>query len=86
MSQRQVLCMLRALRNTTPTAAVAASVSVVAFACLSSSFSSAIMGAAESVPEATSVFDFEVEDAGGEVVSLDKYRGNVLLVVNVASK
>ncbi|XP_065216321.1 uncharacterized protein Gtpx isoform X2 [Planococcus citri] len=35
---------------------------------------------------AKSVHDFTVRDIKGEEVKLDKYKGNVLLVVNVASK
>ncbi|XP_062564663.1 uncharacterized protein LOC134227300 isoform X3 [Armigeres subalbatus] len=35
---------------------------------------------------AQSVYDFTVKDGQGENVSLDKYRGKVLLVVNIASK
>jgi len=33
-----------------------------------------------------SVYDFEVKSIRGETVSLSEYRGNVLLIVNVASK
>ena len=32
------------------------------------------------------VYDYSVDDIAGTTVKLDKYRGNVLLVVNVASK
>lgn len=35
---------------------------------------------------ATSVLDFEVKNIAGEDVKLSKYKGNVLLIVNVASK
>lgn len=35
---------------------------------------------------ATSVYDFTVNDIHGNPVSLEKYRGHVLLIVNVASK
>lgn len=35
---------------------------------------------------ASSIFDFEVEDIHGNKVSLDKYRGKVVLIVNVASQ
>ncbi len=38
----------------------------------------------EKQPE--SVYDFTVEDASGKPVSLDGYRGKVLLIVNTASK
>jgi len=33
-----------------------------------------------------SIFDFEATDIGGSKVALSKYKGNVVLVVNVASK
>ena len=33
-----------------------------------------------------SIYDFTVMDINGEEMSLDKYKGNVLLIVNVASK
>lgn len=35
---------------------------------------------------AQSVYDFNVKDIKGETVSLEKYRGHVLIIVNVASK
>jgi len=35
---------------------------------------------------ASSVYDFTVKDIKGEDVSLEKYRGNVLIIVNVASQ
>jgi glutathione peroxidase len=35
---------------------------------------------------AKSVFDFSVKDINGEDVSLEKYRGKFLLIVNVASQ
>lgn len=35
---------------------------------------------------ASSVYDFTVKDGQGEDISLEKYRGKVLLVVNIASK
>lgn len=35
---------------------------------------------------ATSVYEFNVKDIKGNDVSLEKYRGHVLIVVNVASK
>lgn len=31
------------------------------------------------------IYDFKVKDAFGEVVSLDAYRGHVMLIVNTAS-
>lgn len=36
--------------------------------------------------EARSVYDFTVKTIDGEEVKLDKYKGDVLLIVNVASK
>lgn len=35
---------------------------------------------------ATSIYDYEVERITGEKVSLEQYRGKVLLIVNTASK
>uniref|UniRef100_A0A667YHS2 Uncharacterized protein n=1 Tax=Myripristis murdjan TaxID=586833 RepID=A0A667YHS2_9TELE len=35
---------------------------------------------------ATSIYDFSANDIDGNVVSLDKYRGNVVIITNVASK
>uniref|UniRef100_A0AC35UE08 Glutathione peroxidase n=1 Tax=Rhabditophanes sp. KR3021 TaxID=114890 RepID=A0AC35UE08_9BILA len=32
-----------------------------------------------------SIYDFKVEDANGQEVSLDKYKGKVVIIVNVAS-
>ncbi|MGN8225435.1 glutathione peroxidase [Gracilimonas sp. BCB1] len=43
---------------------------------------SASMGATEQ----TSLYDFTVQDIDGEEVSLEQYKGQVILVVNVASK
>ena len=34
----------------------------------------------------TSIYDFEVKDINGELLSLKKYQGRTLLIVNVASK
>lgn len=36
--------------------------------------------------EATSIYDFTVNDINGESVSLSKYKGHVCIIVNVASK
>jgi len=33
-----------------------------------------------------SIYDFTVEDIDGDKVKLSKYKGDVLLIVNVASK
>jgi len=35
---------------------------------------------------ATSIYDFSAIDIDGNEVSLEKYRGNVCIIVNVASK
>lgn len=35
---------------------------------------------------ATSIYDFSATDIDGNVVSLEKYRGNVVVITNVASK
>jgi hypothetical protein len=40
----------------------------------------------EKVRSATSIFEFEAKTIDGELVSLDKYRGHVTLIVNVASQ
>jgi glutathione peroxidase len=34
----------------------------------------------------TSIYDFEVESITGERYTMDRYRGDVLLIVNTASK
>ena len=39
-----------------------------------------------SVSSASSVYDFTVNDIHGNPVKLDKYRGHVLIIVNVASQ
>lgn len=36
--------------------------------------------------DATSIYDFTAVDIDGNEVSLDKYKGHVVLIVNVASK
>lgn len=38
------------------------------------------------VKNASSIFDFEVKDIDGQLVSLERYRGRVTLIVNVASQ
>lgn len=46
-----------------------------------------IMAAAnEDWKDATSIYDFTAVDIDGNEVSLDKYKGHVVLIVNVASK
>lgn len=36
--------------------------------------------------KATSIYDFTAKDAYGRDVSLEKYRGNVLVIVNFAAR
>lgn len=36
--------------------------------------------------KATSIYEFTVKDTFGNDTKLDKYKGNVLLVVNIASQ
>jgi len=46
----------------------------------------ATSGGGPSCPEeAGSIYEFTAKDIDGNEVALDKYRGNVVLVVNVAS-
>nr|ALF39395.1 GPx [Delia antiqua] len=40
----------------------------------------------EEAKNAKSIYDFTVKDTHGEEVSLEKYKGNVVLVVNIASQ
>jgi len=44
------------------------------------------MGGSHSVPIETSIHQFTVKDSSGKDVDLGRYKGKVLLVVNVASK
>lgn len=46
----------------------------------------ATKGESEVKASPKSIFDFTVQDIDGQDVPLSKYRGNVLLIVNVASK
>ncbi|KAG7514866.1 phospholipid hydroperoxide glutathione peroxidase isoform X3 [Solea senegalensis] len=39
-----------------------------------------------STETATSIYDFSATDIDGNVVSLEKYRGDVVIITNVASK
>lgn len=36
--------------------------------------------------KANSIYDFTVKDTFGEDVTLEKYRGNVVIIVNIASQ
>ena len=60
---------------------------IISFAALVSAF---LLISRQSTPPALAgekgVLDFKVRDIDGKDVKLDKYKGNVLLVVNVASK
>ncbi|XP_011292387.1 uncharacterized protein LOC101896012 isoform X2 [Musca domestica] len=40
----------------------------------------------EEAKNAKSIYDFTVQDTNGEDVSLEKYKGNVVLIVNIASQ
>jgi len=61
------------------------STAVVAFRLIQSS--SVMAAAAQGDPKtAQSVYEFTVNDIKGNSVSLEKYRGHVLIIVNVASK
>jgi hypothetical protein len=40
----------------------------------------------EQIQNATSIFEFQAKTIDGERVSLEKYRGHVTLIVNVASQ
>jgi glutathione peroxidase len=54
---------------------------------LSSLLALTAMAALEGVSaEASSIYDFRVESIDGRPVSLEQYRGKVLLIVNVASR
>jgi glutathione peroxidase len=44
------------------------------------------MADGQAVPAAKSIYDFKVKDIDGKEIKLDKYKGKVLLIVNVASK
>uniref|UniRef100_A0A8C6T7N4 Glutathione peroxidase n=1 Tax=Neogobius melanostomus TaxID=47308 RepID=A0A8C6T7N4_9GOBI len=35
---------------------------------------------------ATSIYNFSASDIDGNLISLEKYRGNVVIITNVASK
>ena len=38
------------------------------------------------LPQAENVYAFRAQDIDGNMVDLDKYRGHVMVVVNVASE
>ncbi|XP_070508321.1 uncharacterized protein [Chironomus tepperi] len=60
--------------------------SVLAFRLLSTSSVMACSANQGNPETAQSVYEFTVNDIKGEPVSLEKYRGHVLIIVNVASK
>lgn len=45
-----------------------------------------LMCACGSKQETVNLYDFDIQLQGGQVVSLDKYKGNVILIVNTASQ
>merc|ERR1719461_1791175 len=53
---------------------------------MSTSLALALCIAVSTQVSAKSVYDFSVTDVEGNVVSMDKYKGKLLLVVNVASQ
>lgn len=44
------------------------------------------MAGNDNYKNANSIYDFTVKDTHGEDVSLEKYKGNVVLIVNIASQ
>jgi hypothetical protein len=46
----------------------------------------ATMATAHDYSKAKTIYEFTVKDIHGQDVSLSKYKGNVCLIVNVASK
>jgi len=46
----------------------------------------AMSAVTEDWQRATSIYDFSATDIDGNVVSLDKYRGDVVIITNVATK
>lgn len=49
-------------------------------------FSALMLASAQDLNTATSIYDFSATDIDGNVVSLEKYRGDVVIITNVASK
>jgi len=45
-----------------------------------------LLAAAQDPHTATSIYDFSATDIDGNLVSLEKYRGDVVIITNVASK
>lgn len=56
------------------------------FACRALAVVSAKMSNPENYKEAKSIYEFSAKDLNGEVVSLEKYKGHVCIIVNVASQ
>ncbi|KAJ8931816.1 hypothetical protein NQ314_015212 [Rhamnusium bicolor] len=61
-------------------------ISKAAFACRALAVISAKMSNPENYKEANSIYEFTAKDLNGETVSLEKYRGHVCIIVNVASQ
>ena len=59
-------------------------VAAAATACLLGMFG--LAQAKDKPPAGASIYDFTVKDIDGKEVALSTYKGDVLLIVNVASK
>lgn len=60
---------------------------ILAFGAVASSGVLLAMAApTEDWQTATSIYNFSATDIDGNLVSLEKYRGNVVIITNVASK
>ena len=55
-------------------------------ACVMACMAAFIFSAPSSAKEPESVLDFKVKSIDGKEVDLSKYKGKVVLIVNVASK
>jgi glutathione peroxidase len=74
------------LLNRIPTTLKIVSTTFVAFKLLTTTSIMAAAADQGNPKTAKSVYEFSVNDISGNPVSLEKYRGHVLIVVNVASK
>ncbi|KAJ8926536.1 hypothetical protein NQ314_021090 [Rhamnusium bicolor] len=61
-------------------------ISKAAFACRALAVISVKMSNPENYKEAKSIYEFTAKDLNGDVMSLEKYRGHVCIIVNVASQ
>ncbi|XP_018566915.1 glutathione peroxidase-like [Anoplophora glabripennis] len=61
-------------------------ISKAIFACRALAVVSAKMSNPENYKEAKSIYEFSAKDLNGEDVSLEKYKGHVCIIVNVASQ